>query len=566
MMTRSFTRIMIGAVLAVFLLLPASAFAQTEISEEVTQNSNSEAERTARIARLEQIKRVQQDKHEELAKLQKQLASATEVDRVKIEAQIAAVQSNIEELTQSFERIAVSGINLKNLDKVEEEKLDWRNELLQVARPILDSLKEATAKPRQIEELRTSIGLYEQQLQALDKAIESAVQLEGNEMPGAVADELLALTESLRERRTDIGHSLEVSRIELKSLQLEDSRMFESAGNLLRDFFLGRGLTLLIAVIAGIGVWFLLRLIRLLVNRLAPSKKDKVRAAQFRFLLYSYRLGTVVLVVMAVLSVFYIRGDLLLLSLAMIALAMLALGAWRVLPGYIQEARLLLNAGAAREGERVTYNGLPFRIDSLNLYTKLRNPELKGSIRIPLSTLSQLVSRPFEEDEPWYPCRTGDYMLLPNGDFGEVVQQTVDVISLRVIDSIVQYSSSDFLHLNARNLSREGFGVIGIFGIDYQHQGISLDTVPGRFESGLSEAFEQAGLGDDLKSLLVDFKAAGTNSLDYLIYASMEGSSAGSYFSIQRLIQKTCVDICNQEGWGIPFTQVTIHQAETGGT
>lgn len=561
-MNRSFARAIIAAVLAVFLLLPATAFAQAESAEEVKQGSSSEAERADRIAKLEQVKRVLQDKRNELGQLQKRLVSATELDRVKIEAQIAALQSNIEELAQSFERIAVSGVNLKSLDKVEEKKVDWRDELLQVARPILDSLKEATAKPRQIEELRTAIGLYEQQLQVIDKAIESTVQLEGSEMPGVVAEELLALTDSLRERRTDIEQSLEVSRIELKSLQMEDSRMFESAGDILRDFFLGRGLTLLIAVIAGIGVWFLLRSIRLLVNRLAPSKKDKSRAAKFRLLLYSYRLGSVVLVVMAVLSVFYIRGDLLLLSLAMLALAMLALGAWRVLPGYIQEARLLLNAGAAREGERVTYNALPFRIDSLNLYSKLRNPELEGSIRIPLSTLSQLVSRPCE-DEPWYPSRKGDYMLLPNGDLGEVMQQTVDVISLRVIDSIVQYSSADFLQLNARNLSREGFGVIGIFGIDYQHQSISLDTVPGRFESGLTEAFERAGLGDDLKSLLVDFKAAGTSSLDYLVYASMEGRSAESYFSIKRLIQKTCVDICNQEGWGIPFTQVTIHQAES---
>ena len=560
-MNRLIARAVIAGLIAIFLLVPA-AFAQTETPQTVTQDSSSEAERTQRIGKLEQIKRVLEDKRNELGQLQNELKSASELDRVKIEAQIVALESNIEELTQSFERIAVSGVNLKSLDKAEEPKLDWRNELLQVARPILDSLKEATAKPRQIEELRTAIGLYEQQLQAIDKAIESTGQLERNEMSGAVAEELLALIDSLRERRRDIEQSLEVSRIELKSLEVEDTQMFASAGNILRDFFLGRGLTLLIAVIAGIGVWLFLRSIRLLVNRLAPSKKDKARAAKFRLLLYSYRLGSIVLVVMAVLSVFYIRGDLLLLSLAMIALAMLALGAWRVLPGYIQEARLLLNAGAAREGERVTYNGLPFRIDSLNLYTKLRNPELEGSIRIPLSALSQLISRPCEE-EPWYPCSTGDYLLLPNGDFAQVIQQTVEVVSVRVIDSIVQYSSADFLHLNARNLTREGFGVIGVFGIDYQHQGISLDSVPGRFESGLNEAFERAGLADDLKSLLVDFKEAGTNSLDYLIYASMAGSSAASYFAIQRLIQKTCVDICNQEGWGIPFTQVTIHQADT---
>jgi hypothetical protein len=43
----------------------------------------------------------------------------------------------------------------------------------------------------------------------------------------------------------------------------------------------------------------------------------------------------------------------------------------------------------------------------------------------------------------------------------------------------------------------------------------------------------------------------------------MGGNSAASYFAIGRLIQQTCVDICNQENWVIPFTQVTVHQAET---
>jgi hypothetical protein len=66
--------------------------------------------------------------------------------------------------------------------------------------------------------------------------------------------------------------------------------------------------------------------------------------------------------------------------------------------------------------------------------------------------------------------------------------------------------------------------------------------------------------------LLVEFKAANASSLDYLVYASMDGNSAASYFAIGRLIQKTCVDICNQEGWVIPFTQVTIHQAEAAAT
>lgn len=130
------------------------------------------------------------------------------------------------------------------------------------------------------------------------------------------------------------------------------------------------------------------------------------------------------------------------------------------------------------------------------------------------------------------------------------------------IDSTTIQAPCCFFQLNVRNLSREEFGVIVVFGIDYQHQEISLSQVPERFMIGLKAAFEQADYGNDLKDLLVEFKEAGTNSLDYLIYATMGGSVAASYFTIARLIQQTCVDICNHEGWVIPFAQVTIHQAD----
>ena len=86
--------------------------------------------------------------------------------------------------------------------------------------------------------------------------------------------------------------------------------------------------------------------------------------------------------------------------------------------------------------------------------------------------------------------------------------------------------------------------------------------MPEQLHVAISAAFAASDYADDLKDLRVAFNAASASSLDYLIYASMNGNSAASYFVIERLIQQTCVDICNQQGWIIPFTQVTLHQAE----
>ncbi|MCP4874706.1 MAG: hypothetical protein GY896_04425 [Gammaproteobacteria bacterium] len=552
-------------VILALLLLPmaqAQDKTQTASAEATSESSESvHAQRAQTIRKLLTIKQALEDKRSQVRQLLEQLDAADDDEKAKIRGKVANHREIITALTRSFENIAVSGANRRALTDAEENELSWRDELVQIARPILDSLKDATEKPRRIEELRREIKLFEQQLEVVRKATESISLFNQYEMPPLVEDGLAEVAVSWREHSSDIERSLEISRDELRHLEADDIKLLETMGRVVREFSLGRGLTLLIGLIAAIAVWFAMRALRRLVNSWRRPSQNADHAAKIRLLLYGYHLLTIVLISVAVLSVFYVRGDLLLLSLAIVALVMLALSAWRYLPGYIMEARLLINVGAAREGERVTYNGLPFRIASLNLFSYLRNPELEGVIRLPLSALAQLTSRPAANDV-WFPCSSGDYLLLPDGSFAEVLQQTIEQIRLKVLGSVVQFATVDFLQLNVRNLSRNGFNVIVVFGLDYQHQEISLDRVPKRLESGLEEAFKETGFGDGLNNLLVEFKAAGTNSLDYLICATMDGRYASSYFAIARLIQQTCVDICNHEDWVIPFAQLTLHQAE----
>jgi hypothetical protein len=550
------------------LLAQQTVLAQTSVpatgpGEAISESSpTTESRRAQAIRKLLAIKEALEDKRGRVRDLVEQLASADEIDKAKINEQIASLRQTIDALTKSFENIAVSGASLRDQADAENTKLDLREELAQIAKPILDSLKDATEKPRRLEELRRTIALQEQQLEVIRAAIESISTYKQYELPATVKEGLTELFTDWRERGSDIERSLEITRHELRNLETEDFKVFETLSLIVQEFILGRGLTLLLALIVAIAVWFVMRLLRRLASTWRQPSQSTNQAAKMRLLLYGYHLLTVVLITLAVLSVFYVRGDLLLLSLAMIALVMLSIGVWRFLPGYIMEARLLLNAGAAREGERVIYNGLPFRIVNLNLNSYLRNPELEGVIRLPLAELAQLISRP-ATDEAWFPCSTGDYLLLPDGSFGQVLQQTVELVQIKVVGSIVQYRITDFLQLNVRNLSREGFGVLVVFGVDYKHQEISLDRVPERFKEGLITAFEQTDYGKDLKNLLVSFNEASASSLDYLIYVTMDGHSAGSYFAIKRMIQQTCVDICNQEGWVIPFAQLTVHQAET---
>ena len=550
-------RILISACLLAPLALglPTSAPAQSDGVDAATSAQDENVRRMLAIREALEARRAR------IRGLLEQLDGADEGEQARIREQIAAHRETVRDLTTAFESIAVGGATLRDDAAADERPLEWHQELTQIARPLLNRLREATEKPRRIAELRTRIELYQQQLDVARRALASVAVYDREQVPPAVAEGLDAVATNWRERAQDVERSLDVARAELASLQASEGRILTTLGRVTGEFLLGSGLTLLLATLVGVALWLALRSLQRLVRRWRRRTPSDEQAARIRLLLYSYQLLTMVLVTLAVLAVFYARGDVLLLSLAIIALIMLVLGIWRFLPRYVQEARLLLNVGPVREGERVNWNGLPFQVATLNLYSELRNPDLDGVVRLPLSALAQLTSRP-RTAEAWFPSRAGDYVLLPDGNFGEVLAQTVEQVELRIMGSIVHYPAAAFLGLGVRNLSREGFGVVVVFGIDYAHQAIALDKVPERFRSGLERAFAEAGLGDDLQGLVVEFKEAGASSLDYLVYATLAGASAASYFRIGRLIQQTCVDICNREDWVIPFTQVTVHQAD----
>jgi hypothetical protein len=308
-------------------------------------------------------------------------------------------------------------------------------------------------------------------------------------------------------------------------------------------------------------IWLLAKgLLRLYWRWHYQAKRDDP-ITRAPLLYYSYRLVTMTIIIFAILMVFYVRGDVLLLTLALIALAGAALTLRQTLPRYTAEIRLLLGIGPVRQTERVILEGIPFKVDSLSIYTILRNPELEGFVRLPLHEMNSHVSRPVRK-ETWFPCRPGDFVLLASGSLARVIRQTIELVEVAVMDSLVQIRTRDFIEQNVRNLSREGFGISCTFGVDYQHQAICLDVVPDKFKAAISARFEQADMKDVIQDLMVEFNTAGASSLDYRIYMILKGSAANAYYRAQRMVQQACVDTCNREGWVIPFTQITVHTAQ----
>ena len=325
-------------------------------------------------------------------------------------------------------------------------------------------------------------------------------------------------------------------------------------------FVQGRGLTIVLAVLAALGVWagirFLMKGYRAkLLDKSEPESRTRYRLAE-----YSVHALTFLLILVAVFVVFYERGDVLLLGLLILLIVGLALGIRNLLPRYVMEARLLLNIGPMREAERVIHRGLPWRVESINMFTVLRNPELHGVLRIPLAEFHGVSSRPAGRDH-WFPTSRGDVVLFDgdNTPF-EVIDQNPDTVELRERGGQIRTIPSEtFYNTTMTNLTRSGtFGVSGEFRVDYRHQPAAIEEVPRVLREAVRGALAHSDIAGFVRDVLVEPKAAGDSSLDYWVFVTMDSRAAKSFMRIERMIQGACIEACTREGWTIPFPQLSL--------
>jgi hypothetical protein len=540
--------------LLTLMLLPMSGYAQAPGTDENTPRVSNEI--AARLVELDKAIAEQRIRADQLGR---QLAQTQDADeKATLEKQLAEVRERIGRLRASIDQIVVGGVDTRDFTDQAPEKIDWRAELEQISLPLLASLRELTAKPRRIEALRVQISQAENRLETIDKALASIANFMATELPEPVRVRVRNIESDWIARKAEVQQARDVAILQLSSLSGEDVSVWESVSESLSGFFKGRGLTLLLAAVAGLITWLVIRSLLKLYERVLAGGKGRARTTRIRVVEYAFRAVTFILVTSAAIIVFYLRNDVLLLALSIAAIVGLLLGLRQIVPRYVRETRLLLDIGPVREGERVVVDGVPYRVMSLNVESILKNPRLDGLLRLPLASLDGMVSRP-ERDEPWFPTRRGDYILTDDGTFAQVLSQSVELVQLKVRNSIVMYPTSVFLNLYARNLTTAGYALAVTFGIDYEHQAIVLDEPAPAFQSAIKAGIDEAGLAEHVTDIMVEFKEAGANSLDYLVVLSVAGSGAGSYFKLGRLVQQACVRTCNEQGWVIPFGQLTLH-------
>jgi hypothetical protein len=568
---RRFTFLMLAVIaLSVLLAGPVHAreaeSAQAPVQEPVRElPPPQEVDTQLQQARqqLQEIQKSLQTRRSQVEQLRRQLAQETdEVERRELEQRLEREESDHANLRRSFENIALGGVDMSVFvdPATPEEEFNWQQELQLILKPLVQELKELTEKPRQMERMRSQLALLENQRRIAQRALNNLERLKDDNLDDATRQRLDNLHQSWVQRLADIEREREIVQLQLNVLQDEGDTVLQQIRNSINEFFTGRGLNLALAIAAFFLTLFLMKGLYLLYHRLTwlSGMRAVSTTTGRRILEYGYQALTIFLAVLILLFTLYVLGDVLLLVLALILLLIVLLGLRNYLPRFLEETKLLLNVGAVRERERVVYHGLPWMVRSLGVYSRLYNPSLEGLLRLPLSEMLQLVSRPYREDEPWFPTQTGDWVMMEDGTVGEVLRQTPEIVQLKTRGTTRTYTTTSFLDGEPRNLS-QGFGVAVTFGIDYQHQPISTTEIPKVLLASVEQGLQQSDFADHVEKVVVEFQSAGASSLDYLIYVIMTGDAADSYYPLTRLIQRICVDTCNERGWVIPFNQLTVH-------
>ncbi len=487
------------------------------------------------------------------------LDETTAAGKESIGTEIRDLNKKITALKLELESIA-TGVDVSEFSERLGEKVAFEEELREFFRPLIKEAKRATAKPRELEELRNAVAFHSKRLDMAGEALQQLRSLIANTQNEETRRTLENMELSWTNREKEARNQLITAQYQLEDRLASEDSLWDTLSSGVANFFRTKGKNIVIALASMAATFFLLRLLHRSIERFSPFRR---RGNSFGARLFDviYLGTTTLLTIGAGLAAFYALGDWMLFGFSLLILAGLAWASKNTIPRVSEQIKLMLNLGR-REEERLVFDGVPWQVKKLSLYSRLTNPALEGGeLRLPLRDLIPLSSRPFGAKEPFFPCEKGHWLLLADGTFGKVIRQTPEWVQLVLLGSSVKtFTTADFIGQTPQNLSL-GFRVQQVFGIDYSHQSIATSEIPSVLKERLTAGLNQLLGADKVVNVGVEFASASASSLDMAVLADFSGDAAARYNHVSRAIQRLCVETCNEFGWIIPFTQITMHQA-----
>ena len=262
-------------------------------SEQAQAQAQTKAELSDTQERLQLIQNVLTNKLAERSRLGEEIEAANEQDKIDLRVQADNVSDDIKQLRRTLESVATGGVDISLfVQEQEPEESDWREDITLIARPVIDSLKELTDKPRKLKALNDEVALRQQELAIAEEALQNLQPTAEFISDGDLDNSLDLLLRTWTSRRDNAANAIDIANFQISDLQ-GDKPIFETITNALLTFVKGRGLTIALAIASALGVWFAVRFLlkgyrAALVNKSQAESRTRYRLAEYSVHAVSY--------------------------------------------------------------------------------------------------------------------------------------------------------------------------------------------------------------------------------------------------------------------------------------
>lgn len=488
-------------------------------------------------------------------------ATRSAAEKKELQAQLDKLDIDLQTTTRNLKEIA-AGADISSLRAKEETKFNFQEEIFSLLRPALKEMKDMTSHVRLKTDLKDKIAYYREKLPVAELAVANITGLLNENENESLEIYLQGMLAEWQKQLTFIQSELQSAELQLDKMERAEVSLAEASQSYLKSFFQKRGLYFAQAILVVLVVLLVSRLTYRMLAKVVPGYRKEHRSFRIRLLDLLHRIFTLFFAILGPMMVFYMVEDWVLFSLGILLLLGIGLTLRRALPRYWQQVQLFLNVGSVREGERIFLDGLPWKVRTINIFSMLENPVAEISQRVRIDDLVDLKSRPAKQDDPWFPCRRGDWVLLNDGMSGKVTGISQELVQLIERGGAHRtYQTTDFLALSPLNLSTN-FRIKETIGITYNLQQESVTSIPETLKAHIEQRVADEGYAGQLINLRVEFDRANSSSLDLVVIADFDGALADLSNRLRRAMQRWCVEACTKYHWEIPFTQLTLHQAE----
>lgn len=495
------------------------------------------------------------------------VATETEEEKAAITEKLKKLVENKKALHTNF-TLTATGIDSSTLEEKNSKKINVEEELNKIFSPLVIGLTEFTEPSRRIEFLRSNIAYYQQNLPKIRDGLVQIEMLLSETRNAEVKAKLLEEQEYWQTQEKEFTAKLEVAEQQLIDLQNRKLSPLDAFEQFIEAVFSKRGLNIMFAIMMFFVSIIVLLLLRRLITLINPfSYIPKLRFISSLIDVSMYLL-TFVIATLTLMVSLYMAGEVLALAIVVIILLGLVWAVREALPKFLGQIKLLLGYGPVRQGERVIYEGIAYLVDSIGIYSYLKNPLLTGgTIRLPIKDLLEMHSRPYDEEkETWFPCKEGDAIIMRDTGAWRIVSiQTPQRITLDWYGAPETLPTSTFLGKQILNLSKGPFWSGITLYIDYQHRHETLGEINDKLTAFVDEQFKALPFfGENLIATWITFGEMNDTSLGYWVWAQMKPEAGLKYSAINLNLTQICLAAANKYGWEIKRFHALNHQIPQG--